>query len=496
MPVTVLHVFTNNIADGTNSSIVRPSDWNSTHANTLSIVATEIVGLFSNANGVSFGTSGTGITASIAGGGGSGAAISAGTNSQNTGTVKFSNSNGVTFGLNTNGVMTGSVATNYQSQGAYLTTARASNDGIGTNTALTANGVSATANSLGLSLNFPAFLTTAMASNRGTDFVQAAAVFAGTNASGTIASGGISVSVAAPAAGIAAGVSNLGNTAGSTGTVSTGNVVFVGSNGISLSQSTGAAGSAATITISGDGVTLSTFQPAQAIGFSTASYVIMPTTSGVVSIFPFSIPQYVSAGVMNVLGTANFTTVGTSSGLQTAGIAVGLYTRNVSTLSSVASASFSWQVSGNNSSYTINQVTQTAYSGYGATAATNSAGVNITSGYTGVKMFGFPINQLLTPGQYWLAFVATNSTSSNNVGMTVGFFGAVMNTALSAGAPIGSFSSAYTSGQDPFGGRFFVGNGNWSSAGSVTNVPVSMNFASISAAAGASAFPLINFWST
>src|SRR3990167_6196582 len=39
------------------------------------------------------------------------------------------------------------------------------------------------------------FLTTAMASNRGTDFVQAAAAFAGTSASGTIASGGISVSI-------------------------------------------------------------------------------------------------------------------------------------------------------------------------------------------------------------------------------------------------------------------------------------------------------------
>lgn len=38
-------------------------------------------------------------------------------------------------------------------------------------------------------------LTTAMASNRGSDFVQATAAFAGTSASGTIASGGISVSI-------------------------------------------------------------------------------------------------------------------------------------------------------------------------------------------------------------------------------------------------------------------------------------------------------------
>lgn len=101
----------------------------------------------------------------IAGGaGGGGAAISGGTNSQNTGTVNFSNSNGVSFGLNTNGVMTATVATNYQSQGAYLTTAMLSNAGsnfVGLNSALTGNGVSATINSSGISLNVPAFLTTA-----------------------------------------------------------------------------------------------------------------------------------------------------------------------------------------------------------------------------------------------------------------------------------------------------------------------------------------------
>lgn len=51
--------------------------------------------------------------------------------------------------------------------------------------------------------------------------------------------------------GVFAGVSTMGNTAGSTGTVSTGNFVLVGSNGITLSQSTGAASSAATVTIQG-----------------------------------------------------------------------------------------------------------------------------------------------------------------------------------------------------------------------------------------------------
>ena len=80
-----------------------------------------------------------------------------------------------------------------------LTTARASNDAVGLNTAQT--NVTWTVNSSGISINAGGYLTTAMASNRGTDFVQATAAFAGTNASGTIASNGISVSVAAPGGG-------------------------------------------------------------------------------------------------------------------------------------------------------------------------------------------------------------------------------------------------------------------------------------------------------
>lgn len=94
------------------------------------------------------------------GGGGTGAdggvAITAGAGSQSTGTVLFSNASGVSFGLNA-GTLTASVVTTYQPAGAYL--------------------------------------TTAMASNRGSDFVQANATIAGTSISGTIASNGFSLSV-------------------------------------------------------------------------------------------------------------------------------------------------------------------------------------------------------------------------------------------------------------------------------------------------------------
>lgn len=106
------------------------------------------------------------ISLSVAAGGGGADGyniLAAGTQTANTtGTVAFVNGNGITFGMSNSSQITASYnSTQFQSTGNYLTTARASTDAIGLNTALTANGVSMTANSSGLSLNFPAFLTTA-----------------------------------------------------------------------------------------------------------------------------------------------------------------------------------------------------------------------------------------------------------------------------------------------------------------------------------------------
>lgn len=191
--------------------------------------------VFSNSNGVSFGLSNGVMTASAAGGGGGGGvAISAGTNSTSTGTVVFSNSNGISFGMDTNGVVTGTVATNYQSQGAYLTTAMASNRGtdfVQATAGFAGTNVSGTIASNGISVSVGNYLTTAMASNRGTDFVQATAAFAGTNASGTIASNGVSVSVNAQSAQpVAASASN--------GSFNFSTLKFVESNGITWATST------------------------------------------------------------------------------------------------------------------------------------------------------------------------------------------------------------------------------------------------------------------
>lgn len=120
--------------------------------------------------------------------------VSAGTNSVSSGTVQFSNSNGVSFGMDTNGVVTASHN--------GLTTARASNDAIGLNTAQ--SNVTWTANSSGLSLDARGYAGTGTSA---------------TNASVTLNSNGLAISVAAPGAATAT-VYGVGNTTvNSSGTV-------------------------------------------------------------------------------------------------------------------------------------------------------------------------------------------------------------------------------------------------------------------------------------
>lgn len=176
----------------------------------------------------------TGISVSVGPGGA--ALKGSGTYTQRSGTIEFTNSNGVTFGLQTDGVMTASVQTNYQTPGAYLTTARASNDAIGLNTAKT--NVTWTVNSSGLSLD--------------------AGGYAGTN--GAITGGSITVNSSGVSVNLPAYLTNQstqylaltlgGNTAGVTTFHASNNATlfFHGGNNITLS------GNGSSVTISGANV--------------------------------------------------------------------------------------------------------------------------------------------------------------------------------------------------------------------------------------------------
>lgn len=161
---TVVLSNSNGVSFGLNGSTVTASiagGGGTVSAGTASVALGQVV--LSNSNGVSFGLNGSTVTASVAGGGGGGT-VSAGTASVALGQVVFSNANGVSFGLD-GSTVTATVATN------YLTTAMASNRGsdfVQATAALALTSVSATLASNGLSISVGPYLTTAMASNAAT----------------------------------------------------------------------------------------------------------------------------------------------------------------------------------------------------------------------------------------------------------------------------------------------------------------------------------------
>lgn len=378
--------------------------------------------------------------------------LSAGTTSNNASNFTFSNSNGISFGLN-----------------------------AGTITA-SHNGITSQSNQ-----DVTLYATGNTTQNSSTVINANSLLFRGNGElSVGFSNGSIQISASVDALSAYA-VSNT--TQSSSGTLNVASLSFAGAGGASVGVSNGSV-----VVSAPSGVTLSTYEPYPAMGLSTVAVAVPNGTSAQATVYPFVVEENVSAGIMNMAFSMAFLTVGTSSGRQTMGLAMAIYSRNVSTLSSIVSSSFSMGVTGNNSSYTIEHPTSTAYNGFGVQGTTNSAGSNISSGYTGVKLVGWPINALLTPGNYWLGFIGTNSTSSVNVGISMSHFGAAMATMGSAMAPIGSFSSAFSTGMDPRGGRWNLMQGFWASAGSGTMIPVSMAHNSITAV-GAT-YPLIKFWST
>lgn len=206
--------------------------------------------------------------------------------------------------------------------------------------------------------------------------------------------------------GVFAGVSTGGNTAGSTGTVSTGNFVLVGSGPISLSQSTGAAGSAATVSIIGpatsslvgvsglsvstNGSTISVYPQAlsRSLLGDGVSQGGAAQANSIVSVRPFIIDWPLAFSNVMVGGSVSLATVAnTSSAYLDVSVSAVLYSRNANTLSSILSGSTS----------------------YSAFAQSNSTG-----SLTGPQAFVFTVAATtLPPGEYWWALhVSTTNTGT------------------------------------------------------------------------------------
>ena len=288
MPIS--HIKTVTIADGANTDIVRPSDWNSAHsvtmasdelikylsAGTTSMSSGQYV-QFGNGNGVSFGLSVNAGSGTITGSHNaltsqSNQAFSADGGSSAFQTLSFLNANGASFSNNGGGVQLSYTVPSVPAQTVESNTLGMSNLGNTSGTTGVVSGgqiryVFAGGNNITLSqsLNGVSGTVTISAFNQSVQpmsFTLTGNTASDTTVSGNniIISGGANVTVfatnnsigisAAPGGGggaFSAGVSG-GNTAGDTGATGT-RVVFAGGNNVTLSQATDANG--ATITVSG-----------------------------------------------------------------------------------------------------------------------------------------------------------------------------------------------------------------------------------------------------
>lgn len=497
--------------------------------------------VFSNSNGVSFGMSGSTVTASVAAGPSAGiGGIGASTQTATSGTVVFSASNGLSFGLSGSSQITGShdgfrsvSAGTTHALGPSLSLANSNGLSFGVNgSTVTASYTVPSTAGLISAVNLSAgtassSLTNLVLSNSngvsfglGTGSVVTASVAAGATATGNL--GGIAANGSTATSGTVSfsnsnGISfglngqtmtasyTVPSTAGllsavnlSAGTTSQNASAFVFSNGGNVSF--GLNGS--TITASapsggGGGVTLSSYEPFPFVANTgTAVWSATTATSAPIGLFPVQIDAPVAAELMGVVVSMSFVTGGASSYRQSGTLNWGLYTRptgaSSTQLNLLQSDSLSYAVTYNNSTISISQVTTTNVGptyGYGQTT---SAGLNISSGYTGLKLLNLDIGTTLTAGQYWLGIQHINSSSSFNSGIRLSFYGSAHT--LTGLAPMGSFSSAFSTGTNVaggLGGNLYLGLGSYSVA-ALTSLPATISLSQVTQA-GMNFLPYLRF---
>lgn len=357
-------------------------------------------------------------------------AYSAANGSANFSTLAFANSQGVSFSTGTQGLYA-TVKTD------YLTTARASTDAIGLNSAITQNGVSMTANSSGLSLNFPAFLTTAAQSGHS----HGNPTLALTNLSGTTASASngltLSLSAAAPGAAAEANWMTLGGNVLGNSSASGSTIQIIGGNNITLSglnnsqiRIDGAGGG-------GAGYTALSIQNRQ-LGASTT----LNSGGGQNSLWlsPLRVVAAVSASTIlaeMISYSGTITSAATAQAGQT--IRAGIWSQLTDPASTTrfdtwwtGAASLTFWNSGTSSvSY--------AYSQSGGQTTGSSAGSNLmTASVMGARHIIFPIGSTMPTGLYVVGVL--NSSSSAGYSAAMSRMAAYFDNPLSVGQ--GTFGQA------------------------------------------------------
>lgn len=214
----------------------------------------------------------------------------------------------------------------------------------------------------------------------------------------TLSQDGRSISVSANAPGgatgaLTVGVSDQGNTAGTTGMVSS-RLVLVGGSNITLSGSVN--GQSATVSIVGGAPvkTMLSYQPRQ-LGASTTTQ----WTNGQIWVQPFRIDNgfAVSASTLQYLQSIGGTYTSAVAASHAETMSWCIYLQNAASntrFDSMSSGSFTWWMS--------NSGTSSAGWGYGTTSS-SSAATGILTQVSGVRMINIPLNFSITEGLYLMA---------------------------------------------------------------------------------------------
>jgi hypothetical protein len=468
---------------------------------------------FANSNGVSFGLNAGTLTASVATAGG-GIALSAGTQSASTGSMVFANSNGVTFGMSLSSQITASYTVPAAQTGLSGLQVSNTTYSSGTVTFQNANGVSfgsSGANGISASYTVPstAGLISAISVSAGTTSGSLGSiVFSNSN--------GISFGLngSTVTGSVATSLTNINVSAGTTSnnlsaiTFSNSNGVSFGLNGSTLTgsivlQSNQSEGNYALGNTFGQSSSSSMDARSQSVsalgalsvGFSASAMVLSaPATSSLVGTNGISVssagstisvllttannlfapyddaviaPQQVGNGSFlldpqpfpnlqfdRVLLPIYNTNSSLSSGSHSISIYFGLYSRNASTLSLVASAS-------------------------GSTAVTHSGTLGSYSLYSGVRNFTLGMTTTITAGDYWMGFGSRTSSggadgSYSNMALNQGYFSdAVLSGTYGYAAAFGSSLNSTN--------QMILGQGYFSA--STAGIPSSIAFSQINGTA-------------
>lgn len=456
--------------------------------------------VYSNSNGVSFGLNGSTITASVAAAGGAQTAISGIVVSDTTytsGTVSFSNQNGVTIGSSVNGAtqyIRLSVATNYQSQGAYLTTAALSGDTSKyvQNWKLTGNTAGTTSSAQGTDLWFSGGNNITISGNSNTIIISAfnqSNQTLGLYALGNTTQNSSTTLDARTLSFNAIGAATWGYSNGSIQVSVPPVTQLTGINGISLSS----AGS--TISIMPQWVSSYENMPE---GFNATMTFNAASISHAVA---FQLPQPISASFLRipVLMTTNSTTIAT--------LASATASANGEIYSTWNAVVYSMGVGGNSKSLQSVTSSSAGFTFRNSISITNSTQYSITQGFSAQALGGgttrttqysisntnysFTTNQIatewssnrmidinwansLSPGNYWLVIGYSSSTATSGAAGLAALTNCNVRYSNHYGISMSDISFAIMGSTNQTSGGL-MGAGSFSTAGGGTtnSIPIS-----------------------